>query len=72
LYWNVENVSNCTVTSNNGDALSGASSGASGTTTKPLVAQTTYTLLCNALPKVTPATITESIVVNIAPVFQEL
>jgi hypothetical protein len=72
LYWNVENVSNCTVTSNNGDALSGASSGASGTTTKPLVAQTTYTLFCNALPKVTPATITESIIVNIAPVFQEL
>ncbi|HVU75235.1 MAG TPA: hypothetical protein VHD38_00115 [Candidatus Paceibacterota bacterium] len=72
LYWSVSNAASCTVTGTNGDSFSGASSPSSGQVTGALLSQTTYTLLCHSLPKVSPATVTESVQVNIAPVFQEL
>src|SRR5690606_26098874 len=72
LYWSVTNAASCTVSGNNGDSFSGTSSGPSGQATGALTAQTTYILLCQSLPKVTPASISESVTVNVAPVSQEL
>lgn len=71
LYWNVGNVSRCTVTGTNGDSFSGSFSGASGRTTGAINTRTTFTLNCTALPTATPSTITESVIVNVAPKFQE-
>jgi hypothetical protein len=72
LYWSVSNAASCTISGNNGDSFSGTSSGSAGQTTGALTSQTTYILLCQSLPKVTPASISESVTVNVAPVFQEL
>ena len=72
LYWSVQNVASCSVVGNNGDAWNAKSSGTSGTSSAPITAQTTFTLTCAALPGATPATIQESQLVNIIPVFNEL
>ena len=71
VYWNVKNVSSCSVTGTNGDSWTGNSSGSAGKTTSPIIGQTTYTLSCAALPKATPASITETQTVNVIPTFQE-
>lgn len=71
VYWNMSNVSSCSVSGTNGDSWTGISSGSAGKTTSPIVGQTTYTLSCAALPGATPASITETQVVNVVPSFQE-
>ena len=71
LYWKVENVSSCSVTGTNGDSWSVADSGASGRTSSPITQQTTFTLTCQGLPGADPASVTESVVVDIAPIFEE-
>jgi hypothetical protein len=72
VYWNAENVSSCAVTGTNGDSWTGASSGSSGRTSGPIPSKTTYTLVCEPLPGASSGTITESVDVNIVPVFQEV
>ncbi|OGG62798.1 hypothetical protein A3C21_00820 [Candidatus Kaiserbacteria bacterium RIFCSPHIGHO2_02_FULL_59_21] len=69
VYWDLSNVSSCSVTGGNGDAWSGASSGASGQETSPILEPTTYTLACEGLDG---STITESVTVQVVPIFQEL
>ena len=84
LYWNVDNVTSCTVTGTNGQqwgtpptyadaGCNGTScdAGASGKTSLPITGQTLYTLTCTPFtgaPAFTPETKT----VNLAPVFEEL
>src|SRR3989344_4591757 len=72
--WDAENVRSCTVDGSNGDhwpttasapALSGQE------TSSPIVARTSYTLTCRALARASPATITETRIVDISPVFSE-
>lgn len=71
-FWNVTNVTNCTVTATNGDSWSTDSSGTSGQRSQnTILAQTVYTLFCNALPDAAVPTITETKTVNIIPEFQE-
>jgi hypothetical protein len=67
LYWDVSNVSSCTVTGNNGDSWSGLSG---ETSSSPIIQQTAYTLACTPLEgaSFSPETVT----INIVPVFQEL
>lgn len=81
VYWNVNNVTSCTVIGTNGDSWSGisagcdgtnCSSGATGKQSSPITGQTTYALSCTAYPGVVPPSIVESAVVNITPIFQEL
>ena len=71
LYWNVANVASCTVTGNNGDSWTAVSSGVSGKLSTPVTRQTIYTLSCTALSGYTPSSFSESVTVNIVPVFQE-
>lgn len=72
LYWNVKNAASCSITGSNGDSWSGSSSGAAGNTSSAIQAKTTYTLNCTGRPTATPRTVTESVDVNVVPVFQEL
>lgn len=71
VYWNVQNVSSCTVTGTNGDSWTSKLSGTNGQTTSPILGQTIYTLSCTALPRARPSSITESQTVNVIPSFQE-
>ncbi len=79
LYWNATNAASCTVRGSNGDGAPGSAtgawnmdfSGAGGVATSPITAKTTYTLTCQAYPGATPATVQESVEVNIVPVFRE-
>ena len=75
LYWNVENVTSCTVTSANGDSWScggsTCSSGPDGATTRPLPNETTYTLSCTGLAGAAQASLSESVKVNVVPTYQE-
>ena len=68
LFWDVANVSSCTVTGTDGEHWSGASSPTNGQATSPILQQTTFTLACSGLDG---SSINESIVVNVLPVFQE-
>ena len=68
LYWNVSNVSSCSVTGSNGDHWSGTSSGSGGVTSSPIIQQTSFTLSCPALDG---TALTESQTVGVVPVFQE-
>jgi hypothetical protein len=63
--WNVSYVSGCTVKGDNGDSWTGVSG---SQTSKPIVQQTVYTLLCQGLDG---STVSESESVNILPTFQE-
>lgn len=71
IYWNLTNVTSCTVTGTNGFSSSGASSGAAGQNTGEIQTRTTFTLHCTALPTGNPPTVTESVIVNVAPSFNE-
>ena len=71
VYWNVSNMSSCTVQGSNSDRWSDSFSGSSGQTSASIVGQTTYTLTCNALPGAQPSVVTETVTVNITPVFRE-
>jgi hypothetical protein len=65
LYWNVGNVSTCSLTGSDGESWTGTS----GThTTTPVSQQTVFTLSCAGLDS---STVNESITVNNVPVFQE-
>ena len=59
----------CTVTGQNGDTWSGLQSILGGNISKPITAQTTYTLSCTDLSG-TP--LTKSATVRIIPTFQEI
>jgi hypothetical protein len=63
--WSSTNTSSCTVTGNDGDSWSGTT----GTqTSKPLLAQTTFTLLCTGIDG---STISAKAVVDVIPKWQE-
>jgi len=49
LYWNIANVSSCSVMGTNSDGWTGTTSGTSGKTSSAINQQTVYTLACNAL-----------------------
>ncbi len=69
VHWSAQNVQSCTVTAPNGDTWNGISSPLGGQTSRPITAETTYTLSCLALDS---STITKSATVRILPTFQEL
>jgi len=68
LFWNLANVSSCTVQGENGDHWTGASSGSSGVTSALLTQQTSFTLSCTGDDS---SHIQETGTVYIVPVFQE-
>src|SRR3989344_314178 len=72
VYWNVDNVSACSVSGEDGNYWTGVTSGSSGRTTDPIFQQTTFTLTCQALPGVAPASFSETATLNIVPVFREI
>ena len=72
VYWNVANVSACTITGSNGDSWDGLFSGAPGETTAPIIEQTTYTLHCDAFQGATPASIDETQTVDVLPSYREI
>ena len=67
-YWNVSNVTSCSVVGSNGDSWSTILSGTLGKATTPITQRTTYTLRCTGLDG---SAINETQVVNVTPVFQE-
>ena len=74
LFWRVLNASSCTVTENNptiSDSWTDSDSGTAGKLSSAIGSQTIYTLLCMGLPEATPASISQTATVNIAPIFQE-
>ncbi|MDB5238649.1 MAG: hypothetical protein JWM46_919 [Candidatus Kaiserbacteria bacterium] len=72
VYWNVINATGCTVTGDNGDSWSGASSGAAGQTSAAITGLTRFTLTCASIPGATPPSVTESTSVKVIPSFQEI
>ena len=68
VYWNIANVSSCTVTGTNGDTWSGATSGNPGKTSSAINQQTMYTLSCTALDS---STYQESTAINLVSAYQE-
>lgn len=74
IYWNVTNVTTCTVSGTNGHnpsagcASNTCTSGASGVVSPAITQQTTYTLSCSALDG---STVNDIAIVNVLPVFQE-
>jgi|GEM_PF-1948598 len=74
LYWNTENAESCIVTEDNpdiDDSWGLESSGESGQESSEIRMQTIYTLTCQSVPDASPATVTESVTVNIIPIFEE-
>lgn len=66
--WSSENVASCSVSGQNGDAWTGLLSPVGGQTSKPIMAQTTYTLTCVDLYG---GTLTKQATVRIIPSFRE-
>ncbi len=72
LFWNTVHAKSCTV-STGGTVLSTAtSSGATGFISPPLRTRTEYTLHCLGLDGAEPPEVTETQVVNLVPIFQEI
>lgn len=71
LYWNVKNVSACTISGGNGDSWTDLFSGAAGKLSAPIMSSTVFSLHCDALGGATPPSVNESVPVNVAPIFQE-
>lgn len=67
--WTSSNVTSCTVTSTNDDSWHALSS--TGTTSKPITSQTTFTLHCNGYAGASPSAISKSVIVNVAPLWTE-
>ena len=67
IFWNVDNVTDCTVTSPI-DFFTGKTSGPFGQRSKPIFQQTVFTLSCAELDG---STIHETATAGVAPVFQE-
>jgi hypothetical protein len=70
VHWSVANAEGCTVTGTNGDSWTGLISPTNGKTSRPITAQTTYTLSCAAYGSNPP--VNESKTVNVVPVYKEL
>lgn len=70
MHWNVADAEACTVTGSNGDSWNQTQSPAQGETSKPIAAQTIYTLSCQAYAG--NSNLTETQTVNVVPVFKEL
>ena len=68
VFWNVDNVESCTVTSPN-DSWTADSSGPSGQTSNPIYQQTVFTLTCTGLDG---SNIRETATVGVVPVFREI
>ncbi|OGG53424.1 hypothetical protein A3H16_03355 [Candidatus Kaiserbacteria bacterium RIFCSPLOWO2_12_FULL_53_8] len=74
LFWNIDNVTSCTVTGDDGENFPAGcsentcSAGAGGVPTAAINQQTTFTLVCTG---VDGSTLNESVIVNVVPVFQE-
>ncbi len=66
--WSATGVSSCTVAGQNGDAWSGLLSAIGGNISKPITAETTYTLTCIDR---SGGTLTKQATVRIIPTFQE-
>ena len=71
LYWNVSGAQSCSVTGSNGNSWSGLASPQNGESSKPLRAQTTYTLACQGYSDATPPSVTETVQVDMTPTFKE-
>lgn len=71
LYWNVSNVSSCEVNGSNGDAWTGASSGAAGQESNSIGHQVVYKAHCVGLPRSRVPSIDQTVTVNVAPTYQE-
>jgi hypothetical protein len=77
VYWNISNVSNCTVKGSNGDGTgvnstgtwNTTSSGTGGMTTSPITSQTVYILKCLEEDGVTY--LSQTATVSVAPSYQE-
>lgn len=67
--WSATNVESCTVQGSNGDAWSGVESPIGGRTSSPIESETTYTLTCTTEAR---TILTERVIVNVIPGFQEL
>ena len=68
IFWNLDNVSSCTVTGTNGDSWTGDTSGPEGQTSSPIYDTVVYTLSCTGLDS---SIITETANAGVVPVFQE-
>jgi hypothetical protein len=68
VFWNVDNVTDCTVNSST-DSWAGETSGPSGQTSSPINQQTVFTLSCTGLDG---SNIHETATVGVVPVFQEV
>ena len=68
VYWDVANVSSCSVAGTNGDHWNTTSSGTGGKTTSGIQQQTTFTLSCTGLDS---SSFNESVSINVVPVFIE-
>ncbi len=75
LFWNVTNVTSCTVSGSNGQSWSGANAGcadvtcdagSNGKTTLPITAMTTYTLSCTGADS---SVFSEQAIIRLAPEF---
>lgn len=71
VYWSVRNAAGCAITGTNGDSWAISSSGTSGQESGPITQQTVFTLTCSGLSGASPASVTQSVTVNIVPVFNE-
>lgn len=68
VFWNIDNVSACTVTGTNGQTFTGITSGASGQQTAPIMDRVDFTLVCTAADG---APYRENATVNLLPVYRE-
>ena len=74
LFWNIGNVTSCSVTGSDGETFAAGcsgttcTSGASGEPSAAINQQTTFTLACTG---VDASVINESVIINVVPVFQE-
>lgn len=71
LYWNVAHARSCTITGTNGDSWNATLSGTQGKTSSAITNQTIFTISCSANEGITPASIAESVTVNLVPQFIE-
>ena len=69
ISWTSKNVTACTVTGTNGDSWTALSS--TGTTTSPILSQTTFTLRCQGYAGALSSSISRSVDVGIPPGWAE-
>ena len=69
IFWNLQNVSSCTVTGTNGDTWTADTSGPSGQASSPVYDTVVYTLECTGLDS---SPIRETANAGVVPVFKEI